>query len=86
MVLTDNGAHIWGHATPQSRISANVTGAIDAAVHTTADADGLWRLLLPSVSPVPAWKSSVIRFSSSLDAQVMLNLTDILFGSVWVCS
>ena len=84
MVLQQGGAQIWGHATSGSRVSVQIdTGT--AGPTTTADAEGVWRLQLPSPAGNEA-QGCTLRFKSSLDPKVSLNLTDVLFGDVWVCS
>ena len=81
MVLQAPRAQIWGHATARSKVVASIVGGDSAAA--TADAEGLWRLVLPT--PASA-QSHTLRFSSTLDPGVKLNLTDVLFGDVWLCS
>ena len=84
MVLQAPRAQIWGYATARSKVVASIVGGDSAAAAATADAEGLWRLVLPT--PAASAQSHTLRFSSALDPGLVLNLTNVLFGDVWLCS
>jgi len=82
MVLQRGQANpIWGWDRPQQAITLTVEGAAraPAAVHTTAGADGYWRLNCPEL---PAGGPYRLHIQGSTERV----LEDVLVGDVWLAS
>ena len=84
MVLQrDMPVPIWGWATAEEKIALTLTKQDEAeAIHSetvTADAKGNWRAVLPA-TPVGGPYTLNVAGSNTVE------LTNILFGEVWVCS
>ncbi|MCB9276152.1 MAG: sialate O-acetylesterase [Lewinellaceae bacterium] len=76
MVLQrDMPAPIWGWASPGEVVNLDFQGH---SLHTKADAEGSWKILLP---PTPAGGP----YSITVRASNTIVLDDVLFGDVWVC-
>jgi len=77
MVLQrDQPNKLWGKAEPAESISASIAGQTIAA---TADASGLWSLMLPKLE-VGGPHTLVVKGKNEL------KINDILVGEVWICS
>jgi len=68
---------IWGWAEPGEKVSVRIADA--AAVSATADADGKWRVELPSM---PAG----VPHTLTVAAANTITIRDVLVGEVWLCS
>ncbi|KAK3262782.1 hypothetical protein CYMTET_28380 [Cymbomonas tetramitiformis] len=81
-------ACIWGQATPSSNVSIALTSlskskGVNLQLYATANAsNGQWRKCLPSQQAGDTWQLVV----EDLVTRDTLELTDILFGEVWVAS
>ena len=83
MVLQrDRQAPIWGWAPPGEEITITLSAETEDPVATTTavtDADGNWQVKLPAMA---AGGPYTLRIKGSNT----LELTNVLFGEVWVCS
>jgi len=78
MVLQrDQKLPIWGWAAAGEKVSVQMDGT--AAVATTADASGKWRVELPAM-PTGGTHTLTVKANNTL------TISDILLGEVWLCS
>ncbi|MDD3195259.1 MAG: sialate O-acetylesterase [Paludibacter sp.] len=71
-------APVWGKSNPQQTVT--VTGSWNnRPVHTTADADGNWKLTLPTPGAGGP-------YSLTISDGEQLTLSNIMIGEVWLCS
>ena len=75
-----SNAPVWGNATPGSTVSVKPSWSVQA-VRTTADADGRWRVNLPT--PKASFRKHTLTISDGAGTVV---LQDVLVGEVWLCS
>lgn len=81
MVLQQNtSAAIWGTADPGATVSVKGSWA-EKAVTVKADADGNWRVLLPTCSASYETRSIVVK-----SGKESVNVNDVLIGEVWFAS
>ena len=81
MVLQQNETvNIWGWAAPSARISVKAEW-MDRAVKAKADDDGKWMVQLSTPSGGYTGYSMTVT-----DGKTELEVRDILFGEVWLCS
>lgn len=67
---------VWGTADPAEKITVRYRGA---AVETTADAEGRWRVTLPPLPAGPGEKLTV-------EGKGVFSAADVAVGDVWICS
>ena len=83
MVLQrDRQAPIWGWASPGEAIMITLSAEAEDPVATTtavADADGNWQTELPAMAAGGP-------YTLRIEGSNTLELTNVLFGEVWVCS
>jgi len=79
VIQQDLPIQLWGWGEAGETISVNFRGASDS---TQADAQGVWRIVLPPVKSDQQASALRIRGSSSPE----ISLQDILVGEVWLCS
>ena len=83
MVLQrDRQAPIWGWASPGEAIMITLSAEAETPVATTtavADADGNWQTELPAMAAGGP-------YTLRIEGSNTLELTNVLFGEVWVCS
>ncbi len=78
MVLQrDQKLPVWGWATAGEKVSVQIDDK--AAVATTADANGKWRIELPAM-PTGGTHTLTVKANNTI------TLSDILLGDVWLCS
>ena len=87
MVLQRNmQTPIWGWASPDEEINITLSAEAEdvqpvATTTAVADADGNWQMKLPAMA---AGGPYTLRITGSNTLE--LELTNVLFGEVWVCS
>ena len=75
---------IWGQAEAGERVSVTFKKKV---YETTADANGHWQVMLPSQKAGGPYELKVLSDESTTDGQTgTIELKDILFGDVWLCS
>lgn len=76
----DRPVRIWGTAKPEEKVRVSFGGQVRA---TTANADGLWMVVL---DPMPASKKGRDLVAEFADSKVEQTVSDVLIGEVWICS
>jgi hypothetical protein len=83
----DEGANLWGWATPGASVSvkATDTGGVQFATGSAVSGgDGRWQALISgSNGGLPARDTSTVVITSGADK---ITLTDVAFGDVFLCS
>jgi sialate O-acetylesterase len=74
----EQAVNVWGRATPGESLTVTLAGSTS---QTQADATGLWRTSLPSMSAGGPYQLSVA--AASGEKQVV---DDVMIGDVWLCS
>ena len=75
-----SNAPVWGSAVPGATVSVKPSWSAQA-VRTTADAEGRWRIELPT--PKASFRKHTLTISDGAETVV---LQDVLVGEVWLCS
>ncbi|KAL1526580.1 hypothetical protein AB1Y20_015287 [Prymnesium parvum] len=77
-------ATVWGHTAPGAKVATVMMSSESRHVlATTADADGIWRQILP---PVRASSTPYnFTFASSNSSAERAEMHDVLFGDVYIC-
>jgi len=80
MVLQQNAkVNLWGWASPNEKINIQL-GWSDAAIETTANADGNWKVTVDTPG------ASEKAYTITINANNKIVLNNILIGEVWICS
>jgi sialate O-acetylesterase len=74
-------ASVWGFAPPGSKVTVRVHPGDATDVVAAASADGVWKVHLAAVVAGP----TPYTITATLASSAQINLTNVLFGAVWVC-
>ncbi|XP_071958438.1 sialate O-acetylesterase-like isoform X2 [Antedon mediterranea] len=79
-------ANIWGYANKGAQIEVTLKGKVFSAVATSTSfsADAVWKVTLDPVPPSGPFTITISSLSNGIHEVIELN--DVLFGDVWVCS
>ncbi|XP_033119616.1 sialate O-acetylesterase-like [Anneissia japonica] len=79
-------ASIWGYAEESAEIQVTLKGKIYKAIttHSSFSADAIWKVTLDPVPPSGPFTITISSISHGIHE--VIELKDVLFGDVWVCS
>ncbi|MBN3300474.1 SIAE acetylesterase, partial [Amia calva] len=76
-------AVLWGYGTDAAKVTITVLGNQQNTSHTVTVEEQIWRVTLDPVQPGGPYVVSAVQ--QSAEGVQVHNLTDVLFGDVWLC-
>nr|XP_015192868.1 PREDICTED: sialate O-acetylesterase isoform X1 [Lepisosteus oculatus] len=76
-------AVVWGYGEDAAEVTVTVVGEREKVSHTVNVDKGIWRVTLDPVNPGGPFVLSAVQQSRL--ATTVRNLSDVLFGDVWLC-